>query len=160
VPERGDAFIVNSLAGTLSRVSLDDFTVREELEVGRAPVGLTVAPSHDRVYVSNRGAGTLSVVGVADGAQWAQLPVGEGPGGIAVDPVDGRVYVANAGTGTLTILEDRLAGAPAVPAVEGRDPLIGRKLPEFSLVDFRTGEKRSSAEWAERKYIVNFFASW
>jgi len=160
VPERGEAFVVNSLAGTVSRVSLDDFTVREELAVGSAPVGLTVAPAHDRVYVSNRGAGTLSVLGVADGDQWAQLPVGEGPGGVVVDPTDGRVYVANAGTGTLSILVDRLSGPPATAAVEERHPLIGAKLPEFSLLDFRTGERRSSREWAERKYIVNFFASW
>jgi YVTN family beta-propeller protein len=158
VPELGHAFIVNSLDGTVSRVSLDDFTVLEHLQVGRAPVGLTVGPRHDRLYVSNRGSGTLSIVGTADGMQWAQVPVGEGPGGIAVD--DRRVYVANAGSGTLSIVDDLLAGAPAEPASVPPHPLIGQQLPEFSLVDFRTGERRSSREWAEKKYIINFFASW
>jgi hypothetical protein len=38
--------------------------------------------------------------------------------------------------------------------------LVGRKLPEFQLRDMRTGMMRTSREWAEKKYIVNFFASW
>jgi len=70
------------------------------------------------------------------------------------------VYVANAGSGTLSIVDDLLAGPPPRPAVEPPHPLIGHKLPEFSLVDFRTGQRRSSHEWAERRYIINFFASW
>jgi hypothetical protein len=37
---------------------------------------------------------------------------------------------------------------------------VGTRLPEFSLPDLRTGQLRSSREWSERKYILNFFASW
>ena len=159
VPERGEAFVANSLAGTVARVSLDERTVLEELRVGRAPVGLTVGPAHDRIYVTNRGEGTVSVVGVADGREWARIVVGEGPGGVAVDPHDLRLLVANAGSGTLSIVEDLLNG-PGAAAPDEAHPLVGRRLPEFSLVDFRTGERRSSREWAERKYILNFFASW
>ena len=101
----------------------------------------------------------MSVVGVADGEEWARIPVGEGPGGVVVDPHDLRLLVANAGSGTLSIVEDLLNG-PGERSPEEVSPLIGQKLPEFSLVDFRTGEHRSSREWAERKYILNFFASW
>jgi YVTN family beta-propeller protein len=110
--------------------------------------------------VTNRGAGTVSVLGVADGMEWAQIPVGGGPGGVTVDASDGRVLVANAGSGTLTIAEDLLAGPPPGAAQEPVHPLVGRKLPAFSLVDLATGERRSSRDWAERKYILNFFASW
>jgi YVTN family beta-propeller protein len=134
--------------------------VIEELRVGEAPVGLTVAPAHDRIYVSNRGAGTVSVLGVADGAEWTQIPVGDGPGGVTVDPYDGRLLVADAGGGTLTIVEDLLAGRPPSPALEEQSALVGTPLPEFTLVDLRTGAMRSSREWAEKRYIVNFFASW
>jgi YVTN family beta-propeller protein len=160
VPERGEAFVVNSVAGTVNRIDVEGVRVIEELRVGDAPVGLTIAPAHDRVYVSNRGAGTLSVLGVADGVEWTQIPVGDGPGGVTVDPVDGRLLVADAGSGTLTIVEDLLAGRPPAPAREEPSPLLGKRLPEFSLVDHDTGEKRSSHEWAEKRYIVNFFASW
>jgi YVTN family beta-propeller protein len=144
----------------VSRIDLDSHTVLGELRTGQAPVGLTVAPAADRIYVTNRGAGTVSVLGVADGGEWAQLPVGGGPGGVTVDRHDGRVLVANAGTGTLSILEDLLAGPPPRAAEAEPHPLVGRRLPEFSLVDLATGERRSSRDWAERKYILNFFASW
>jgi YVTN family beta-propeller protein len=144
----------------VNRIDLDSREVVEELTVGRAPVGLTVGPAHDRIYVSNRGAGTLSVVGVADGVEWTQIRVGEGPGGVTVDPLDNRLLVANAGSATLTIAEDLLAGRPPTGAPPESSPLVGRPLPEFSLVDLRTGERRSSREWAARKYILNFFASW
>jgi DNA-binding beta-propeller fold protein YncE len=157
VPARGEAFIVNSLAGTISRVSLERFEVVEELSVGRAPVGLTIGSAFDRVYVSNRGAGTLSVIGVEDGLEWAQFTVGEGPGGVAV--IGRRVYVADAGSGTLTILDDDLEGAAPTQNGEQPNALIGKKLPRFELVDLN-GTPRSSEEWAEKKYIVNFFASW
>src|SRR5439155_2324241 len=160
VPERGEAFVVNAVAGTVARIDLDEVRVIEELRVGEAPVGLTVAPAHDRIYVSNRGAGTVSVLGVADGVEWTQIPVGDGPGGVTVDPHDGRLLVADAGSGTLTIVQDLLSGRPPAPAREAPSPLVGKPLPEFSLVDLRTGELRSSREWAEKRYIVNFFASW
>jgi hypothetical protein len=43
---------------------------------------------------------------------------------------------------------------------EPQQELLGRQLPPFQLPDMRTGMTRTSREWAERKYILNFFASW
>jgi hypothetical protein len=110
--------------------------------------------------VTNRGGGSVSVLGVADGAEWSQIPVGGGPGGVMVDPFDGRILVANAGSQTLSIVEDLLAGRPPAPVAEEASPWIGNKLPDFSLEDYRTGEQRTNADFAEKKYILNFFASW
>ena len=160
VPERGEAFIVNSIAGTVSRVDLDKIEVKEEIRTGSAPVGLTMHPSHDRVYVTNRGAGSVSVLGVADGVEWSQIPVGGGPGGVVVDPHDGRILVANAGSQTMSIVEDLLAARPPAPVVEEANPWIGNKLPAFALEDYWSGEQRTNRDWAEKKYILNFFASW
>jgi hypothetical protein len=39
-------------------------------------------------------------------------------------------------------------------------PLVGSVLPEFSLPDLHDDRLRHSREWAEKKYILNFFASW
>jgi YVTN family beta-propeller protein len=160
VPERGEAFIVNSIAGTVSRVDLDAIEIMEEIRTGQAPVGLTVAPAHDRVYVTNRGAGSLSVLGVADGREWSQIPVGNGPGGVVVDPHDGRILVANAGSQTMSIVEDLLAAKPPAPVFEEPSPWLGNKLPAFALEDYWSGERRTNHDWAEKKYILNFFASW
>jgi YVTN family beta-propeller protein len=161
VSERGEAFVVNSLAGTVARIDLDSRAVVEELTAGSAPVGLTVAPEHDRVYVTNRGDGTVSVLSVVDGSECGRIDVGEGPGGVVVDPDDGRLLVANAGSGTLEIVEEtQRDGVEDAPAEGVLAQLVGRRLPAFSLPDHHTGEQRTSLEWAERRYILNFFASW
>jgi hypothetical protein len=100
------------------------------------------------------------VVGAADAGEWARIPVGEGPGGCAVDQSTGWLLVTNAGSSTLSVVEDLVAERPLLPPEQPRHELIGRELPPFALPDLRTGSTRTSREWAERKYILNFFASW
>jgi DNA-binding beta-propeller fold protein YncE len=102
----------------------------------------------------------VSVLGVGDGEEWARIPVGNGPGGCAVDATTGHLLVTNAGSGSLTVVEDLLAERPRMTPREPQNELVGRQLPPFQLPDMRTGIVRSSLEWAERKYILNFFASW
>ena len=60
----------------------------------------------------------------------------------------------------MSIVEDLLAARPPAPVVEEQSPWIGRTLPAFSLEDYRSGEQRTNHDWAEKKYILNFFASW
>jgi YVTN family beta-propeller protein len=121
---------------------------------------LAVAPDGRRLYVANRGEGTVSVVDVAAG-EICRLTVGAAPGGVAIDPRDARrILVANAGSGSLTLADDLLPReVTATPAI-AQHPLVGRTLPEFTLPALRTEELHSSREWSERKYILNFFASW
>ena len=157
-PVRDEVYVANSFAGTISRIDLATREPTGVFAVDRTPVGLAAAARGDRLYVSCRGAGTVSVVGSEGGSEWARIPVGEGPGGCTIDPTTGWVLVANAGSCSLTVFEDLLSG-PAV-AADSTEPLLGRQLPPFALRDLRTGEIRTSREWAERKYILNFFASW
>jgi DNA-binding beta-propeller fold protein YncE len=91
-----------------------------------------------------------------------RIPVGEAPGGVSVHPDDERrVLVADAGSGTLTVLADELdASASVSDSRRPPHPLVGSQLPAFSLPDLRTGQLHESREWSERKYILNFFASW
>ena len=127
--------------------------------MGRAPVGLTVAPSGDRVYVGNRGAGTVSVIGTEDGVEWGQFPVGDGPAGCVVDPITKRLLVSNAGGGSITVIEDLLTGPHPRPN-RTPHPLVGKRLPAFELIELASGRLRHSREWADKLYILNFFASW
>ncbi len=110
--------------------------------------------------MTNRGAGSVSVLGVADGVEWSQITVGHGPGGVVVDPHDGRILVANAGSQTMSIVEDLLAARPPAPVFEQPSTFIGGKLPAFALEDYWTGERKTNHDWVEKKYILNFFASW
>lgn len=161
-PADESVYVVNSVAGTVSRIDPGG-AISGTLSAGRAPVGLAAAPSGDRLYVANRGEGTVSVVGV-DGAEWYRIPVGAAPGGVSVHPEhDRRILVANAGSSTLTVVEDLLLDAAAAARwtqAGTTHPLVGTALPGFALPTLRTGEVRSSREWSERKYILNFFASW
>jgi hypothetical protein len=102
----------------------------------------------------------LSVLGVVDGAEWSRIPVGHGPGGVVVDPHSGQILVANAGSQTVSIVEDLLAARPPAPVFEAPSPFIGGRLPEFALEDYWTGERKTNLDWSEKKYILNFFASW
>jgi hypothetical protein len=80
---------------------------------------------------------------------------------VTVHPGDPRLLlVANSGDGSLTVARDLLDGPPTAAAREARHPLVGRQLPGFALPDLRSGALRDSREWAEKKYILNFFASW
>jgi YVTN family beta-propeller protein len=160
LPERGEAFVVNSLAGTLARIDLDAREVVGEVAVGRAPVGIAPSSTGERLYVANRGGGDLSVVDVYQSAEWQRISVGNAPGGVAIDARGGRLLVANAGSATIHVLDDLPVGRPPAGLPNGAHPLVGKKLPPFSLLDLATGKHRSSLEWADRKFILNFFASW
>jgi YVTN family beta-propeller protein len=152
-------YLANSASNSVTRVDLRSGTVRGELPVGRGPVGICTSLSGDRIYTGNRGEGTVSVIGAHDDCEWARIPVGEAPAGCAVDPRNGHLLVSNAGSATVTVLEDLLRG-PAPGDGMPQHPLVGQKLPAFRLPDLRTGRVRHSREWSERKYILNFFASW
>jgi YVTN family beta-propeller protein len=154
----GRLYVAGALHGHLTRVSLESGEVLDELPVERAPVGLCASPDGRWVYVCNRGAGSVSVLDAASGRESHRIPVGNGPGDCAVDPVTGRLLVSNAGSGTLTVVERPWLPPPSAP--RSAHPAVGRPLPEFALPDLRTGGLRRSLEWAEKRYILCFFASW
>jgi YVTN family beta-propeller protein len=157
---RDELYVANSFADTVTGIDLETFRLTGTMKVDRTPVGAALAPAGDRLYVSNRGAGTVSVLGVGDRAEWARIPVGDGPCGCTVDHETGQLLVANAGAGSLTIVEDLVSERSAALRSTPPHELVGRKLPPFELPDMRTGTMRTSLEWAQRKYILNFFASW
>jgi YVTN family beta-propeller protein len=153
-------YVANSAVDSVMRLDLETRKIVAETPVGRGPVGINNSPSGDRIYVGNRGEGTVSVIGAADDLEWARIPVGEAPAGCVVDPRSGHLLVSNAGTATLTIIEDLLSGPVPGAAARPLHPLIGRRLPDFALWDLHERRMRHSREWSERKYILNFFASW
>lgn len=131
--------------------------MRDEIPVERAPVGMCADPAGGRLYVCNRGAGTVSVLDTAAGRETHRITVGNAPGDCALDPVTDTLLVTNAGSGTLTFVHRPALPGPVRPLVH---PLVGRPLPGFALPDLRGGRLRTSREWAEKKYVINFFASW
>jgi hypothetical protein len=54
------------------------------------------------------------------------------------------------------VAEDLLDGPPAAVARQAGHPLVGQRVPAFSLPVPRSGRMRHGREWAEKKYILNF----
>jgi DNA-binding beta-propeller fold protein YncE len=159
-PRLDEYYVVRSFPGGVTRIAAASNETLGEIPAPVAPVGLAVGPEADRLYLGNRGDGSVSVLGL-DGLEWARIPVGAAPGGVTVHPGDPRLLlVANSGSSSLTVVQDLLDGPPAALARQTSHPLVGRQLPGFSLPDLRSGKIRDSREWAEKKYILNFFASW
>jgi DNA-binding beta-propeller fold protein YncE len=152
----GCAFVANCLHDTVSRIDLGDGRLTGTFPVGRGPVGLALSADEALVYVGNRGEGTVSVLDARDGRELRRLLVGEAPAGCVEDPRTGWLLVSNAGSSTLTVVDPRASGG----AADVTSPLLGKRLPAFSLPELDAGHTRTSLEWAERLYILNFFASW
>jgi DNA-binding beta-propeller fold protein YncE len=159
-PLLDEYYVVRSFPGGIVRISAASGETLREISAPAAAVGLAVGPAGDRLYLGNRGDGSVSVLGL-DGLEWARIPVGAAPGGVTVHPGDPRLLlVANSGDSSVTVARDLLDGPPTAVARQASHPLVGQQLPGFSLPDLRSGVMRDSREWAEKKYILNFFASW
>jgi hypothetical protein len=106
----------------------------------------------------------VSVIATRQHREIGRIDVGEAPAGCVIDQVDGTLLVSNAGSNTLMVIDpNALSDNPSSPDPCGSatdHPLVGRPLPRFCLPDLRTGKMRSSLEWAQRLYVINFFASW
>ena len=63
-------------------------------------------------------------------------------------------------SGSITVVEDLCTAPPPQHAGFSEHPLVGRRLPVFTLPELESGMPRDSREWAGRLYILNFFASW
>ncbi len=157
-PLNDSLYVAISGRDSVTRIDLASRRIVAEIPVGRGPVGVNLSSSGDRVYVGNRGEGTVSVIGAGDDQEWVRLPVGEAPAGLAADPRSGYLLVSNAGSASVSVLEDLVPGP--IQTAAAAHPLVGRSLPDFALPDAKTGKLRRSREWSERKYILNFFASW
>ncbi|CAL9658661.1 hypothetical protein SUDANB176_06900 [Streptomyces sp. enrichment culture] len=158
VPGSGVAYVAESLPSTVARLALPDDRVVTRMPTERAPVGLHVSGEGRSLYVCNRGAGTVGVYDTRTGAESHRITVGNGPGDCVTDPETERLLVSNAGSRTLTVVDRPWlpGGGPQAAA----HPAEGRRLPEFSLPDAHSGRIRTTREWAEKKYVINFFASW
>jgi YVTN family beta-propeller protein len=158
-PRNDSLYLANSASDTVTRIDLECGCIAATIPVGRGPIGISLSRSGDRIYIGDRAEGVLSVIGADDDQEWARLPTSEAPAGCVVDPWTGYLLVSNAGSATVPVIEELLTGPVADQGVAAH-PLVGQPVPAFDLVDLKTGRMRRSREWSERKYVLNFFASW
>ena len=100
-----NAYVANSVSGTVSVIDTATDAVVATVTVGTSPDGVAVSPDGSRVYVANFGSGTVSVIDTATDAVVATVGAIFRPDGVAVSPDGSRVYVASSGTGTVSVID-------------------------------------------------------
>lgn len=91
-------YVANFALNHVSILDRTDWRTVGNVEVGRNPAGIAVAPDGGRVYVSNFGDGTLSVIDAAKLKVVQTVRVGENPSGVGVSADGTNVWVANSGS--------------------------------------------------------------
>ena len=102
---RGEVFVVNSGAGTVSVLS-ESNTVLKTVAVGQSPYRDVYDPARGEVFVANYGADSVSVISDATDAVVATVPVGTSPSSFAYDPGRGEVFVADSVSNTVSVISD------------------------------------------------------
>jgi YVTN family beta-propeller protein len=74
------------------------------IQVGRAPISVSVTPNGAYVYVSNSMDGTVSVIRTEDNSVVKTITVGNGPSGVSVTPNGAYAYVNNTDDYTVSVI--------------------------------------------------------
>jgi YVTN family beta-propeller protein len=111
-PDGSTAYVVNSVFGTVSVITVASGTVTSTIPVGLEPVGVAFSPDGSRAYVTNYVSNTVSVIIVASGTVTSTIPVGQDPYGVAFTPDGSTAYVTNAGSNTVSVIN--VVSAPPV----------------------------------------------
>lgn len=149
-----DARLVAACNRSLDSVSLFSLGVYARLpdiQVGRGPVRMALAPGVRRLFVANAGSDDLSVIDVETLSVVAEIKVESQPSDVALDRRGEQVFVGHRTSPTLLVLDaldlgvdQRIlvgAGVTALLADRRRDLLyVARAVPaEIAVVDWRLG---------------------
>src|SRR2546425_749311 len=103
---KGEVFVANYGAATVSVISDSSNTVVATVGVGASPFGVAYDSGKGEVFVANTGAGTVSVISDSSNTVVATVGVGTNPYGVVYDSGKGEVFVANYGAGTVSVISD------------------------------------------------------
>jgi 6-phosphogluconolactonase (cycloisomerase 2 family)/uncharacterized protein YjdB len=107
VPPAEYAYIVNSVAGTISEFSVGSggaLNATTFISTGNDTYAIAIDPTSRYVYVANQSDNTLAEFKVGSGGQLTSIgtvAAGPIPSSIAIDPTGSYVYVTNQGDGSL-----------------------------------------------------------
>jgi DNA-binding beta-propeller fold protein YncE len=141
VPPVEYAYVVNSLAGTISEFNVGSggaLTAMNFITTGNNPQGIAIDPTSRYVYVANTNDNTLSEYAVGAGGVLASIgtvATGLSPSAIAIDPTGSYVYVTNDGDqtvseytigtgGGLTLVGNHVYGVTSVVVFDSTAPYV------------------------------------
>jgi YVTN family beta-propeller protein len=83
-PDNKRAFVTNAVDGTVSDISLVNFTVLKTIPVGTEPRGCALTPSGGTLYVANHTSGTVSVINTTNDTVSNTITLGGNPYAVAI----------------------------------------------------------------------------
>jgi YVTN family beta-propeller protein len=95
---------LNTGAGTISFVTVDEAELIADITVGQRPLSGAFTSLGDSFYVVNNGDNTVSHVNVSDTKVESTINVGTAPFAAILGPDGLSIYVTNSGDGTVTVI--------------------------------------------------------
>jgi YVTN family beta-propeller protein len=104
-PRAATAFVVSSVAGTVTPISLRTRIAAAPIKVGRNPDAITLAPDERTAYVANADSQTVTPINTVTRVPGRPITVGRDPRAIVVTPDGLTAYVADAGSDAVTPID-------------------------------------------------------
>ncbi|HWC17218.1 MAG TPA: YncE family protein [Terriglobales bacterium] len=98
-------YVAESGRGKLAAIGGFPEALLNEIQVGNAPVHVSVLPSANELYVVNKGDGTVTVIATADDSVLATIAVGTSPVWAVPSADSSRVFVVNQGSGDVSVID-------------------------------------------------------
>jgi YVTN family beta-propeller protein len=92
-------------ANKVTVVAASNDTILGSIEVGSAPVGVTVDSANGRVYAMNTASNNVSVIDDSTNKVVGTIGVGTGPFFGALDTANGEIFVTNNGANNVSIID-------------------------------------------------------
>src|SRR5208282_289890 len=83
-PDNLRAFVTNAVDGTVSVISLVNYTVLATIPVGTEPRGCALTPSGNVLYVANHTSGTVSIINTTNYTVIKTVNTGGNPYAVAI----------------------------------------------------------------------------
>lgn len=106
---RGEVYVANRDAGTVTVIGTAGNATLATLAVGGAPASLAVGAASGRLYVADAAGARLIVIDQASRALIAEVAVGRSPASVAVDEATGHAYVNAAGDDVIDVIDTATA---------------------------------------------------
>jgi YVTN family beta-propeller protein len=103
-PKYGYAYVVGSVAGTISEIDLSHLVINE-IPVGIRPEHISFNAKNGMLYVSNLVSNSVSVIDCLTATVSTTLAVGKAPRATGINPENGDVYVVNSGDNNISVFD-------------------------------------------------------
>ncbi len=131
-PDNSKAFVTNAVDGTVSAISLVNYTVLATIQVGTEPRGCALTPSGNVLYVANHTSGTVSIINTTSYMVIKTVCTGGNPTPLQ-SPTSATAMIPRKRSGSPTSLPIRSARVKGlIPAKKGRSLSFHSASPPFS----------------------------